>query len=61
MTRSTMIHDPRERHDEVTGLRNLQIAECTLADPTKAWAWFEQPGLLRLSAVDATSFALMRR
>ena len=47
--------------DEVTGVRNLQIAECTLADLTKAWAWFEQPGLLRLSAVDATSFALMRR
>ena len=47
--------------DQVTGLRRLQIAECTLADLTKAWAWFEQPRLLRLSAVDATSFAVMRR
>ncbi len=47
--------------DQVTGLRRLQILECSLTDLTKSWAWFEQPRLVRLSAVDATSFSLMRR
>jgi predicted nucleic acid-binding protein len=47
--------------DQVTALRRTQIAECTLADLTKAWAWFDTKGLTRLSAVDATSFVLMRR
>ena len=47
--------------DQITALRRILIAECTLADLTKSWAWFEQRSLVRLSAVDATSFALMRR
>jgi len=47
--------------EEVTKLRQLQIVECSRADLTKSWAWFDKPGLLRLSAVDATSFTLMRR
>jgi uncharacterized protein len=47
--------------DQATGLRQLEIVECRLADLTKAWVWFEQRGLVRLSAVDATSFSLMRR
>lgn len=47
--------------DQITGLSRLQIAECTLADLTKSWVWCEQRNLVRLSAVDATSFTLMRR
>ena len=47
--------------DQVTSMRRLQIVECTLADLTKSWTWFEDPGLFRLSAVDATSFVVMRR
>ena len=47
--------------DQVTSLRPLQVVECTLADLTRAWAWFDLPGLVRLSTVDATSFTIMRR
>lgn len=47
--------------DQVTSLRPLQLTECTLADLTKSWAWFDVRGLVRLSAVDATSFTIMRR
>ena len=47
--------------DQITALPRLQIAECTLADLTKSQVWFEQRSLVRVSAVDATSFTLMRR
>jgi uncharacterized protein len=47
--------------DEMTAMRGMQIVECTINDLTKSWVWFEQPGLLRLSVVDATSFVLMHR
>lgn len=47
--------------DQVTALPQIRIAECALADLTKAWAWFERADLIRLSAVDATSFVLMKR
>lgn len=47
--------------DQTTALRQLEIVECRLADLTKSWTWFEQRRLVRLSAVDATSFSLMRR
>ncbi|MFY9341994.1 MAG: PIN domain-containing protein [Planctomycetota bacterium] len=47
--------------DQVTSMRTLQIVECTLADLTRAWLWFEQRDLVRLSVVDATSFVLMGR
>jgi predicted nucleic acid-binding protein len=47
--------------DQITALRRLQIVACTLADLTRSWAWFQRRELVRLSAVDATSFVLMQR
>ncbi len=44
--------------DEV---RRLEVPECERAVLDASWAWFERPDLHRLSAVDATSFELMRR
>jgi predicted nucleic acid-binding protein len=45
----------------VDELRWLQILECTLADLRASWAYFERSELHRLSAVDATSFTILRR
>jgi predicted nucleic acid-binding protein len=42
-------------------LADLKVLECTLADLERAWPYFEQPELHKLSAVDATSFAIMKR
>jgi predicted nucleic acid-binding protein len=42
-------------------LDDLKILECTLADLDRAWTYFEQAELHKLSAVDATSFAIMKR
>ena len=47
--------------DQITALRRLQIVACTLTDLTRSWAWFQRRELVRLSAVDATSFVLMQR
>jgi uncharacterized protein len=47
--------------DQITAMRRLQIVECTHADLTKSWIWFERSDLHRLSSVDAISFTLMRR
>lgn len=47
--------------DQVTAMRRLQVVECSLADLTRSWAWFDRRDLVRLSAVDATSFAIMQR
>ena len=38
-----------------------QILPCALRDLEQSWDYFRRPGLYRLSAVDATSFAIMRR
>ncbi|MBL8724878.1 MAG: type II toxin-antitoxin system VapC family toxin, partial [Planctomycetes bacterium] len=47
--------------EQVTAWPKLRLVECTLADLTRAWAWFEAKQMHRLSAVDATSFTLMKR
>jgi len=47
--------------DQVTRFPRARLTECTLADLTKAWHWFEHRRLRRLSVVDATSFVLMQR
>ena len=39
----------------------LRLWECTRADLEVSWKYFERPDLHRLSAVDATSFAIMER
>jgi len=43
------------------GLERFQILECTLADLGGSWAYFVRRDLHKLSAVDATSFTIMKR
>lgn len=47
--------------DEVRALPRTRILPCGLADLEASWAWFSRKDLHRLSAVDATSFVLMRK
>ena len=39
----------------------LRLLECTKTDLAKSWEYFERRDLHKLSAVDATSFAVMKR
>jgi len=41
--------------------RTAKILACELRDLEESWAYFRRPGLHKLSAVDATSFAIMKR
>ena len=40
---------------------SLHLLDCTASDVRTAWAYFERRDLHKLSAVDATSFVLMKR
>jgi predicted nucleic acid-binding protein len=42
-------------------LAPLQVLPCELRDLEQSWAYFRRVDLHKLSAVDATSFAIMRR
>jgi predicted nucleic acid-binding protein len=42
-------------------LRGMELLECTLRDLKRSWSFFERPELHKLSAVDATSFTIMKR
>jgi predicted nucleic acid-binding protein len=39
----------------------LKILPCELRDLEKSWVYFRRPDLHKLSAVDATSFTIMKR
>jgi uncharacterized protein len=39
----------------------LTIVECSVADLSAAWPWLRRRDLHKLSAVDATSFVLMKK
>jgi len=39
----------------------VKILNCDLRDLEQSWGYFRRPDLHKLSAVDATSFAIMRR
>jgi predicted nucleic acid-binding protein len=39
----------------------LRLVACTAADLEQSWGYFERNDLHKLSAVDATSFAMMKR
>ncbi|HJQ55988.1 MAG TPA: PIN domain-containing protein, partial [Vineibacter sp.] len=39
----------------------VRILPCELRDLERSWDYFRRPGLHKLSAVDATSFAIMSR
>jgi predicted nucleic acid-binding protein len=47
--------------DSLENLGRLQVHECTARDLEPAWAFFARNDLHKLSAVDATSFVIMRR
>lgn len=47
--------------DGLKDVDRLEVIECRIADVDAAWSWFDRPDLFRLSAVDATSFTLMKR
>jgi uncharacterized protein len=47
--------------DAVVELRRVVLLECKRNDLQKAWEYFARKDLHKLSAVDATSFVLMKR
>lgn len=47
--------------DSLGQLPHFRLCECGARDLSAAWRHFAQPGLHKLSAVDATSFVLMER
>lgn len=47
--------------DSLGDIPRFQLLECTRADTTRAWKYFDRRDLHKLSAVDATSFAIMTR
>lgn len=47
--------------DRLTQIARFKLLECTARDVEASWAWFRRRDLHKLSAVDATSFTLMRR
>ena len=47
--------------ESIYGPGFLKILPCELRDLQRSWEYFRRPDLHKLSAVDATSFAIMRR
>ena len=47
--------------DTVARPGTLNILPCDLRDLQRSWEYFRRAGLHKLSAVDATSFAIMKR
>lgn len=47
--------------DALGALPRLRLHDCGAADVERAWTYFRRRDLHKLSAVDATSFALMTR
>ena len=47
--------------ESLNALRYLRVLECKGADLDRAWGYFKRSELHKLSAVDATSFAIMKR
>ena len=45
--------------DSLATVGRLKILDIKAADLPRAWTWFERKDLHKLSAVDATSFAMM--
>ena len=47
--------------ESIRELGTVKILPCALADLERSWEYFRRPDLRKLSAVDATSFAIMKR
>lgn len=61
LERNTRRDVARAWRESLRGVRSLKILECGLSDLETSWSWFDRKDLPKLSAVDATSFVLMRR
>ncbi len=47
--------------DSLPSVRGLKVLPCSLDDLRRSWDYFSRSDLHRLSAVDAASFAIMKR
>ena len=47
--------------DSLEAIPRFEVLECTVADVRRSWTYFRRRDLHKLSAVDATSFAVMTR
>jgi predicted nucleic acid-binding protein len=47
--------------ESINELRTVRILPCDLRDLEQSWEYFRRSDLHKLSAVDATSFAIMKR
>ena len=47
--------------DSIAELRSLKVLACELRDLQQSWEYFRRADLHKLSAVDATSFSIMKR
>ncbi|HET6629913.1 MAG TPA: PIN domain-containing protein [Woeseiaceae bacterium] len=47
--------------DSIYDPETVEILTCELADLSKSWEYFKRSDLHKLSAVDATSFTIMKR
>jgi len=47
--------------ESINELRTVRILPCELRDLEQSWEYFRRSDLHKLSAVDATSFAIMKR
>ncbi len=47
--------------DSLSSVPHLQTVECTTQDMSSAWQFFARKDFHKLSAVDATSFVIMKR
>ena len=47
--------------DSLPSVRGLKVLPCSLDDLRRSWDYFSRSDLHKLSAVDATSFTIMRR
>lgn len=47
--------------DSIAATRKIRILACDLRDLERSWDYFRRRDLHKLSAVDATSFAIMKR
>jgi len=47
--------------DAIYAPGTVRILPCDTADLKRSWSWFRRKELHKLSAVDATSFAIMKR
>ena len=61
LDRNTARDVARRWKDSLSATARLRVLDCTASDVRNAWAYFEQKDLHKLSAVDATSFVLMKK